>query len=125
MTNRKSSSGPRRTPRRGGVAAAVPPVRIGALAGTASFGFSSNTTLSADGALAGTTASLSSRAAGKRRAANRANARKLRKPTVTKAKLVAFRDQFEAQHGTTRGWPKAARLEFKIDPKTLKKRMAE
>jgi len=54
-------------------------VRIGALAGTAAFGFSSNATLSAGGALAGTTSrTTASSASVKRRAANRANARNRR-----------------------------------------------
>lgn len=100
-------------------------VRIGALAGTASFGFSSNATLSADGALAGTTASRAApSASAKRTAANRANASKPRK-SVTKAKLVAFRDQFQIDYGTTRGWKNAAHIKFFIDPKTLNTRMKE
>ena len=48
-----------------------------------------------------------------------------RKKLVTKAKLENFRDRFEGDKGTLRGWKKGACLEFEIDTKTLNKRMAE
>jgi hypothetical protein len=51
-------------------------------------------------------------------------ASKPRKP-VTKPALIAFKEKYEGDHGKTRGWKTAACLEFRIDLKTLNKRMAE
>lgn len=53
--------------------------------------------------------------------------KKLRLPRnpVTKADLIAFRDKYYFREGTKRGWQTAACRKFLIDPKTLKKRMAE
>lgn len=47
-----------------------------------------------------------------------------RKP-VTKAVLVAYRDRYHAYRSSPRGWKNAACLDFKIDLKTLNKRLKE
>jgi hypothetical protein len=44
---------------------------------------------------------------------------------VTKAELESYRDKFVFERGQERGWIKAACLEFRIDRKTLAKRMEE
>lgn len=54
------------------------------------------------------------------------NASKLRKPKITKAVLVAYKNQFYIDHPyAKRGWQKAACLKFAIDQKTLNERMKD
>ena len=54
---------------------------------------------------------------------NRKNAA-LPRTTITKAELIAFKEDFIKDKGTAHGWQKAACEKFLIDPTTLKSRLA-
>jgi hypothetical protein len=67
-------------------------------------------------------------------ATNRTNASKPRRyiktstgeeKPITKAELIAFEKKFETENATSRGWRKAACLEFGITYNTLTKKMSE
>jgi hypothetical protein len=60
----------------------------------------------------------------KRSIRNRVAAGMQRKP-VTKAALERYREEFNYQNGTYRGWKIAAAQHFGITPKTINKRMGE
>jgi hypothetical protein len=58
-------------------------------------------------------------------ATNSASASIPRKP-VTKAMLIAFKEQYCSDYpDAKRGWKTAATIEFSIDPKTLSKRLKD
>lgn len=56
-------------------------------------------------------------------AVNRENGRALKKPTVTRAALEIFREEFIYREGRERGWKKAACLTYGIDRNTLNARL--
>lgn len=61
----------------------------------------------------------------KQSAANTAGGRALKKPTVTRATLETFREEFIYRMGSERGWVKAARLQFGVTENTIRARMKE
>lgn len=61
----------------------------------------------------------------KQASANTAGGRALKKPTVTRAILETFREEFVYQTGSERGWVKAARLQYGVTENTIRARMKE
>lgn len=61
----------------------------------------------------------------KQSAANTENGRALKKPTVTRAMLEAYRQEFVYLHGSERSWIKAACNNFSITANTIRARLKE